>query len=166
MFSQCLLSKDTIEYWIESAPKLWEARSRLYRSRFLQSNTRWKALAEIYKICIPLHRSDRKISAKNRPTFCEIEYWIFNIFALVQFDFAIFLWNFDEILSEFRDKSQKIMKIIEMLMKNAEKMRKFLENSGIAGKFQSGLWIFQSCPYVAPPDGRLTSGWRVNLGLT
>ena len=117
-----------------------------FSRRFLQSNTRWKALAEIYKICIPLHRSDRKISAKNRPTFCEIEYWIFNIFALVQFDFAIFLWNFDEILSEFRDKSQKIMKIIEMLMKNAEKMRKFLENSGIAGKFQSGYWIFQSCP--------------------
>ena len=142
----CVPTKETIEYWIESAPKLWEARSRLYRSRFLQSNTRWKALAEIYKICIPLHRSDRKISAKNRPTFCEIEYWIFNIFALVQFDFAIFLWNFDEILSEFRDKSQKIMKIIEMLMKNAEKMRKFLENSGIAGKIQSGYWIFQSCP--------------------
>ena len=28
--------------------KLWEARSRLYRSQILQINTRWKALAEIY----------------------------------------------------------------------------------------------------------------------
>ena len=28
--------------------KLWEARSRLYRSRILQVNTRWKALSEIY----------------------------------------------------------------------------------------------------------------------
>ena len=28
--------------------ELWAARSRLYRSRFLQVNTRWKALAEIY----------------------------------------------------------------------------------------------------------------------
>ena len=34
---------------IESfSPKLREARSRLYRRRFLQVNTRWKALAEIY----------------------------------------------------------------------------------------------------------------------
>ena len=29
-------------------PKLGGARSRLYRRRFLQVNTRWKALAEIY----------------------------------------------------------------------------------------------------------------------
>ena len=29
-------------------PKLRGARSRLYRRRFLQKNTRWKALAEIY----------------------------------------------------------------------------------------------------------------------
>ena len=37
-------------------PKLREARSRLYRRRFLQVNIRWKALDEIY-----LHLSDRKI---------------------------------------------------------------------------------------------------------
>ena len=30
------------------SPKLRGARSRLYRRRFLQVNTRWKALAEIY----------------------------------------------------------------------------------------------------------------------
>ena len=30
------------------AGKLYKARSRLYRSQFLQVNTRWKALAEIY----------------------------------------------------------------------------------------------------------------------
>ena len=29
-------------------PKIRGARSRLYRRRFLQVNTRWKALAEIY----------------------------------------------------------------------------------------------------------------------
>ena len=29
---------------------LWRARSRLYRSQILQVNTRWKALAEIYKM--------------------------------------------------------------------------------------------------------------------
>ena len=31
--------------------------------------TRWKALDEIYKICILLHRSDLKISARNRQHF-------------------------------------------------------------------------------------------------
>ena len=40
------------------------ARSRLYRSRFLQVNFRWKALDEIYKIYMLLHRSDLNISAK------------------------------------------------------------------------------------------------------
>ena len=30
------------------AGKLYRARSRLYRSQFLQENMRWKALAEIY----------------------------------------------------------------------------------------------------------------------
>ena len=40
------------------------ARSRLYRSRFLQVNIRWKALAEIYKIYMLLHRSDLNISGK------------------------------------------------------------------------------------------------------
>ena len=50
-------------------PKLRVARSRLYRRRFLQVNTRWKALDEIYKIYILLHRSDLKISAKNRQHF-------------------------------------------------------------------------------------------------
>ena len=45
------------------SPKLWEARSRLYRRRVLQVNIRWKALDETYKIYILLHRSDLKISA-------------------------------------------------------------------------------------------------------
>ena len=44
--------------------KLREARSRLYRRQILQVNIRWKALDEIYKMYILLHRSDLKISAK------------------------------------------------------------------------------------------------------
>ena len=55
---------------------LWEARSRLYRTRLLQGNTQcnkdlarkrvgmkdlyWKALDEIYKMYILLHGSDLK----------------------------------------------------------------------------------------------------------
>ena len=45
-------TKDTNEKLIEFSPKLRGARSPLYRRRFLQVNTRWKALDEIYKIYI------------------------------------------------------------------------------------------------------------------
>ena len=41
---------------------LREARSRLYRRQILQVNIRWKALDEIYKIYMLLHRSDLNIS--------------------------------------------------------------------------------------------------------
>ena len=41
----------------------WLAGSRLYRSQILQVNMRWKALDEIYKIYMILHRSDLNISA-------------------------------------------------------------------------------------------------------
>ena len=43
---------------------LSDARSRLYRRRSLQVNIHFSAFFEIYKMCIPLHRSDLKISAK------------------------------------------------------------------------------------------------------
>ena len=42
--------------------KLYRARSLLYRRQILQVNIRWKALDEIYKIYMPLHRSDLNIS--------------------------------------------------------------------------------------------------------
>ena len=51
------------------------ARSRPYRSRFLQVNTRWKALDEIYKIYMLLHRSDLNISANFRHEFLRIDYF-------------------------------------------------------------------------------------------
>ena len=43
--------------------ELEEARSRLYRRQILQVNIRWKALDEICKIYMLLHRSDLNISA-------------------------------------------------------------------------------------------------------
>ena len=46
--------------------KLKSARSLLYRRQFLQVNIRWKALDEIYKIYMLLHRSDLNISADVR----------------------------------------------------------------------------------------------------
>ena len=55
--------------------------------------TRWKALDEIYKIYILLHRSDLKISAKNRQHFFAIELMNFRFLKFVV-EFCIFSANF------------------------------------------------------------------------
>ena len=44
--------------------KLYRARSLLYRRQILQVNILWKALDEIYKIYMLLHRSDLNIQKK------------------------------------------------------------------------------------------------------
>ena len=44
----------------------WRARSRLYQNEFLQENMRLTAFFKLYKICILLHRCNRKNLAKNR----------------------------------------------------------------------------------------------------
>ena len=49
--------------------KLYKARSLLYRRQSLQENMRWKALDEIHKIYMLLHRSDLNILAKFHQTF-------------------------------------------------------------------------------------------------
>ena len=49
--------------------KLYRARSLLYRRQILQEYIRWKALDEIYKIYMLLHRSDLNISENFRQTF-------------------------------------------------------------------------------------------------
>ena len=46
------LRRRQMNHEIEFSPKLRRARSRLHRRRFLQVNTCWKALDEIYKIYI------------------------------------------------------------------------------------------------------------------
>ena len=50
-----------INLWLKN-----QARSLLYRRQILQENIRWKALHEIYKIYMLLHRSDLNISANFR----------------------------------------------------------------------------------------------------
>ena len=62
--------------------KLYRARSLLYRRQNLQENMRWKALDEIYKIYMLLHRSDLNISENFRQTFFRI-FW--QIFAKIRF---------------------------------------------------------------------------------
>ena len=64
--------------------KLYKARYLLYRRQILQVNIRWKALDEIYKIYMLLHRSDLNISenssifsaffGKNLQTFVIFEF--------------------------------------------------------------------------------------------
>ena len=76
--------------------KLYKARSLLYRRQILQVNIRWKALDEIYKIYMLLHRSDLNIS----------EYFVklFRIFwqNLQKFvDFEFFSPIFAQILMKF-----------------------------------------------------------------
>ena len=54
-------------------PKLRRARSRLYRRRFLQVNTRWKALAESYTMHSFAPFSNLNFFVKNRQNFFAIE---------------------------------------------------------------------------------------------
>ena len=54
-------------------PKLRGARSRLYRRRFMQVNTRWKALAEIYTMHSFAPFSNLNFIVKNRQFFFAIE---------------------------------------------------------------------------------------------
>ena len=49
--------------------KLDKARSLLYPRQILLEHIRWKALDEIYKIYMLLHRSDLNISENFRQTF-------------------------------------------------------------------------------------------------
>ena len=83
--------------------KLYRARSLLYRRQFLQVNIRWKALDEIYKMYMLLHRSDINISEISRQTcshfsnflanFCKIRY--FEFFSLIFAQILMkFCWNF------------------------------------------------------------------------
>ena len=67
----------------------------------LQVNIRWKALDEIYKIYMLLHRSDLNISESFRQIF---SYFLAK-FAKIHYFwilFTDFCSDFDEILSEFR----------------------------------------------------------------
>ena len=76
--------------------KLYRARSLLYRRQILQVNIRWKALDEIYKIYMLLHRSDLNISENFRQNFSHFwqnlqNFVIFEFFSLI---FAQILMKF------------------------------------------------------------------------
>ena len=71
--------------------KLYRARSLLYRRQILQENMRWKALDEIYKIYMLLHRSGLNISENFRQTFSH--FWQ-----------IIILQKFERMLTELRSE--------------------------------------------------------------
>ena len=89
------------------------ARSRLYQSRFLQENIRWKALDEIYKIYMLLHRSNLNILAKFRQTFSHFpaNFAKFRHFRII---FIKICSDFDENLSEFRQILSKMLNILDI----------------------------------------------------
>ena len=77
--------------------KLYKARSLLYRRQILQENIRWKALDEIVKIYMLLHRSDLNISEKFRQTFSHFLANVCNNFVIFEF----FSLMFAQILMKF-----------------------------------------------------------------
>ena len=101
---------------------------------------------EIYKICIPLHRSDLKISAKTRPNFCRNENEISFFHSRFSMKFAIFRRKFDEILPEFYGNVEEMKNCLDILRKSARKIRKMLEISGICEKFSFFISFFHSSP--------------------
>ena len=92
---------------------LYRARSLLYRRQILQENIRWKALDEIYKTYMLLHRSDLNISEKIqkiRQTFSHFlsysgkilqNFVIFEFFSLIFAQILMkFCRNFTDIIIE------------------------------------------------------------------
>ena len=90
--------------------KLYRARALLYRRQILQENIRWKALEEIYKIYMLLHRSDLNVSAKLCQFFAAIFFAFFGIFVPPQnaifqdfpSNFALILMIFSRIFAPSR----------------------------------------------------------------
>ena len=68
-----VLLRSEVNIELNFPPKLRGARSRLYRRRFLQVNTRWKALAEIYTMHSFAPFSNLNFFVKNRQNFFAIE---------------------------------------------------------------------------------------------
>ena len=116
-----------------------------------------------YKICIPLHRSDLKISAKNRPNFCrnenEISFFIrvFQMKSILRFFGEILMKIFrcaeKKKIPEFRRNCQEMTKCLEILRKSVRKIWKMLEISEFVRNFHFSFHFFIRLPDVAqrPP---------------
>ena len=140
------MSKERIEYWIESPPKLWEARSRLYRSQNLKVNTHFAAFFEIYKIDILLHRSKLNFFVKNRENV--LRNWILNC-TKIQSIFSSKLLFLRQILMKFCRNFANVLKIVRSrwhVRKFCNILRNFRKISEILCKNSILFNMVQSCP--------------------
>ena len=106
------------------------ARSPLYRRQILQENIRWKALDEIYKIYMRLHRSDLNISKTNRQTF---SHFLANLQKFVILNFEFFSLTFAQILMKFCRNFADILEHFE----NFRKFQHFLKYRRNSDKISS-----------------------------
>ena len=107
----------------------YDSETGLIFQRFSRS-TRFTYLrtAQISKIQLKIVKLFAKLN---------IEYSIFlQYLAFFDSKFAIFQSNFDEILSEFRGKPQRMIKAVEILLKIHEIIRKIAKIVGISGIIQ------------------------------
>ena len=105
-----LIASSTWGICTRRAGNLYKARFRLYRSQILQVNTRWKALDEIYKIYMLLHRSDLNISENFRQTFFAFFGKILQKFVIFEFFSVIFA----QILMKFYRNFANILENVEI----------------------------------------------------
>ena len=87
--------------------KLYRARSLLYRRQILQVNIRWKALDEIYKIYMLLHRSDLNISEIFRQNFSHFFSKNLQHFVIFEFFSVIFAQILMKFYRNFADNLEK-----------------------------------------------------------
>ena len=102
--------------------KLYKARSLLYRRQILQVNIRWKALDEIYKIYMLLHRSDLIISEK----FSSKHFAFFGKFLQKFIIFEFFSLIFAQILMKFYRNFADNLENVEIFLKFLNFLGKFL----------------------------------------
>ena len=88
--------------------KLYRARSLLYRRQILQVNIRWKALDEIYKIYMLLHRSELNISENFRQTFSHFLGKNLQNFVIFEFFSLIFTQILMKFCRNFADKLENV----------------------------------------------------------
>ena len=106
----------TVPWFFIQMSKLYRALSLLYRRQILQVNIRWKALDEIYKIYMLLHRSDLNISENFRQTFSHFSAK-FKYFAKIDLKFVFFEFFsviFAQILMKFYRNFAYILENVEI----------------------------------------------------
>ena len=90
--------------------KLYRARSILYRRQILQENIRCKALDEIYKIYMLLHRSDLNISENFRQI---VSHFLKSFAKFITSIYEFFSVIFAQILMKFYRNFSDVLENVE-----------------------------------------------------